>query len=270
MATVDLPNSLSLSLTVPPTAFTLDGFREWRMSDEYPEHARITFAGGRLYIELTPDIGVTVPPDANTLEGFRAWALSPKYPKRGKITFAKGRLFIDMSPERIDLHAKVKAEVAYVITGIVKTEQLGEFYPDGVWITNDQAGLSNEPDASFASWDTLKSGRLAPPIRDGSGDRFTQLVGAPDWVCEIVSDSSEEKDGQSLLKRYHEAGVREYWLIDARDDAIDFKLFVWQPGGFEVAESNDGWNASQVFRRAFKLTRSRDQVGRWQYDLLTR
>jgi heat-inducible transcriptional repressor len=37
-------------------------------------------------------------------------------------------------------------------------------------------------------------------------------------VLEVVSPSSVVKDTEWLMSRYHEAGVREYWLIDARGE----------------------------------------------------
>ena len=38
--------------------------------------------------------------------------------------------------------------------------------------------------------------------------------GAPDWVIEIVSQSSRTMDYMTKLFRYRIAGVREYWIVD--------------------------------------------------------
>lgn len=38
--------------------------------------------------------------------------------------------------------------------------------------------------------------------------------GAPDWVIEIVSDSSRKMDYFTKLFKYRTAGVREYWIVD--------------------------------------------------------
>ncbi len=40
--------------------------------------------------------------------------------------------------------------------------------------------------------------------------------GAPDWVIEIVSPSSERMDYDTKLYKYRFAGVREYWIINPR------------------------------------------------------
>ena len=38
--------------------------------------------------------------------------------------------------------------------------------------------------------------------------------GAPDWVIEIVSESSRTMDNLIKLEEYRKAGVREYWIVD--------------------------------------------------------
>lgn len=212
---------------------------------------------------------IEVPATAHTLEGFRQWTYSDDFPDRGKITFVEGRLLIDMSPERYESHVKVKAVLTRVLANYVELEDLGDFYPDGGRVINKAGAVSNEPDAVFASWDTLQSGRLAPPA-DRQDGKHIDLVGTPDWVCEVVSDSSEEKDTIALRQSYHAAGIPEYWLIDARDEdeAIDFQILVWTRNGYSLADTRDDWQFSPVFRKWFKLIRSEDRLGRARYELL--
>lgn len=38
--------------------------------------------------------------------------------------------------------------------------------------------------------------------------------GAPDWVIEIVSQTSRTRDYYNKLVKYGTAGVREYWIVD--------------------------------------------------------
>ncbi len=38
--------------------------------------------------------------------------------------------------------------------------------------------------------------------------------GAPDWIIEIVSQSSKPRDYMTKLFKYRTAGVREYWIVD--------------------------------------------------------
>lgn len=46
------------------------------------------------------------------------------------------------------------------------------------------------------------------------------IVGAPDFVVEILSPSTKEKDMFLKLMKYKNAGVREYWMIDTKKNRI--------------------------------------------------
>ena len=41
------------TVTVPETAADLDGFRQWTLSDEFPDNARIDFLAGRIFVDLS-------------------------------------------------------------------------------------------------------------------------------------------------------------------------------------------------------------------------
>ena len=45
--------------------------------------------------------------------------------------------------------------------------------------------------------------------------------GAPDMVVEILSPSTSKKDRIKKLKKYKDAGVREYWIIDPEATSIE-------------------------------------------------
>ena len=40
------------------------------------------------------------------------------------------------------------------------------------------------------------------------------VYGAPDFIIEVLSDSTKRKDSFVKLNKYLDAGVREYWMID--------------------------------------------------------
>lgn len=216
------------------------------------------------------DLAIAVPESARTLEGFRAWATSDAFPDRGRVSFIDQEVLVDMSPERLELHAKVKNEIAWVITGLCKTSVNGTYYPDGTLVSNDEAGFSTEPDGTFVSFDSFRSGRARLVPQSGADEQAMEIEGTPDWVCEVVSDSSVRKDTVQLRRGYHAAGVREYWLVDARREEVAFTILMHRPDGYVEAEVVDGWQVSPVFGRQFKLERKRDAVGHWEYSLLNR
>ena len=148
---------------------------------------------------------VCIPASALTLTGFRAWATSDEFPEHLRAAFIGREIFLDMSNEDPERHVGVKTEIARVLATLVRELKLGKFYGDGVLITNEAAGVSNNPDASFLSSATLRSGRACLLPREGAEDSFREVVGTPDWVLEVVSDSSVEKDTQTLRQAYHRA-----------------------------------------------------------------
>lgn len=51
-------------------------------------------------------------------------------------------------------------------------------------------------------------------VCDESKDTGKRIVGAPDLVIEILSPTTKSKDTGVKKRKYKEAGVREYWIID--------------------------------------------------------
>lgn len=51
------------------------------------------------------------------------------------------------------------------------------------------------------------------------------VVGAPDFVMEVLSPSTMKKDILIKMKKYWNAGVKEYWLVDMEDDTVTKLMF---------------------------------------------
>jgi Uma2 family endonuclease len=213
------------------------------------------------------DPPIVVPVAATeSLDGFRAWVTSGDFPDRGKVIWFQQQLVFVMSPERINSHNQVKLELTLVLGGLVRDHDLGIFYPDGAWFTNDDAGLSSEADATFCSWETLQSKRVREIPTRGNDDTI-ELRGAPDWVLEVVSPSSVRKDTAMLRDAYFLAGVREYWIVDARGDSLSFRILSRGESEFVEQPAEDEWRSSEVFRGSFRLSREKDRIGGWAYSL---
>ena len=60
--------------------------------------------------------------------------------------------------------------------------------------------------------------------------------GAPDWVIEVVSDSTRKRDYLIKLVEYDRAGVREYWIVDPTRNRIVRYLLNSETEKFELAE----------------------------------
>jgi Uma2 family endonuclease len=211
-----------------------------------------------------------LPLDVFTLEGFRAWAQSGDSPDKAKLTFLNGQVVIDIGGEEIQACTLVKTAVCVPLGQIVRQEDLGIFSIGGALVSNVPADVSNIPDAALVTWDSLEAGRARLVQDPEHPERYREIEGTPDWVLEIVSDSSVGKDTRDLVTAYHQAGIREYWLIDARGEEIRFTIFLHQPAGYAPAPQRGGWQRSQVFNRRFRLVRSRGRMGLWRYALEVR
>ncbi len=210
---------------------------------------------------------VSIPASANTLTGFRQWALSDDFPERGKITYVAGGLIVDMSPESLENHSDIKSEISRVLLNLVRQQNLGRLHIDGALVTNEEAGVSNEPDILYLAKQTLKSGRvtLTPTVDDPHSSK--EIVGTVDWVLEIVSPSSIKKDKVLLREAYFQAGIGEYWLVEVVGNSIDFQVLV--PGELEyvAAEPKEGWLYSPTFGCEFRLDREKDEDDFWLVTL---
>lgn len=211
---------------------------------------------------------VRIPADVFDLAGFRRWAHSPDFPQRGKISFLDGEIHIDMSPEEIETHNKIKMAIGAVLHAWIMRLNLGDLLADGALLVNAIAKLSTEPDLIFCSFRSLAAGRVAYREAVDGSLRFVEVTGTPDLVVEIVSRYSERKDTQELRRRYFLAGIAEYWLIDARGEEIDFQLLKRGKTRYvAVRPDAEGFRRSAVLGGEFRMTRDRNRVGGYRYQV---
>src|ERR1043165_3885106 len=114
---------------------------------------------------IPPFVGNTMgsffmPAASMTLDEFRRWTWSDEFPTLAEIAYIGKEIFIDMSPERIDSHGSPKVEIYTTLGTFVRKRKKGRIFFDRTRIVNKDAEVSNEPEAFFASWATLKSGAI--------------------------------------------------------------------------------------------------------------
>jgi Uma2 family endonuclease len=211
---------------------------------------------------------VSVPSWVVDLESFRRWADADDFPEDGRIWFLKGEVWIDMSKEQIFTHVLVKTEIAAVLRNLVKSQELGLFLGDGALLSNIAADISGILDATFVSHATLQSDRVH--LVEGWEGGHVELEGAPDMVLEVVSAGSVHKDTVVLRQAYWQAGIREYWLVDARQEPIRFDIFRRTAKGYTATRKRDGWLKSAVFGKSFQLSQRVNAVGHPEYTLAVR
>lgn len=92
----------------------------------------------------------------------------------------------------------------------------GEGGPGGWWILD-------EPELQFPDPAPVKPGDIEVLVPDMAGWRRTRMPElpetayfnlAPDWVCEVLSKSTEDFDRNEKMPIYAREGVAHAWLID--------------------------------------------------------
>ena len=119
-----------------------------------------------------------------------------------------------MSPAPITKHQRVVLELALLLKQHVREHGLGE-----VFVAPFDVQLSDydvvQPDVLFIADDRL---RIVDEVN---------CKGAPDLVCEVLSESTRRTDLVRKRALYARFGVAEYWVLDPVIDQVQ----VFRPSG---------------------------------------
>jgi Uma2 family endonuclease len=210
--------------------------------------------------DIANDVYLDIPEWVTSLAAFRRWTQELDFPEKGNIWWLRGKVWADMSSEQLFSHLEVKSEVLAVLRMLVRKGDLGFMWADGLLLTNERADLSGNPDATFISHEALADGRVV--LIEGKREGYTEAQGSPDMVLEVVSKRSEKKDYTILREDYFTAGVREYWLVDARQNPPSFEILKRGTDGFVASRRQGGWVKSAVFGCSFKLDIKQNRSGK--------
>lgn len=214
---------------------------------------------------ITDDVHLEIPEWVTNLAAFRQWTDEEDFPEKGKIWWLRGKVWADMSKEQLYSHNLVRTEITSVLYFISKKAKSGRVFSDGARLTNVEAGLSGIPDLTYVSFEALEDGRV---LRiEGQSEGYVEIEGSPDLVLEVLSKSSVTKDLEVLREDYYNAGIAEYWIVDARQSPPSFDILKRGPKGFVPARKQSGWVKSSVFGRAFRLIETKDRNSDPEYTI---
>lgn len=110
-------------------------------------------------------------------------------------------------------HGLAQGHTVGAISGAYNRKPGGPRGPGGWWIVTEVDialdGRGYRPDIS--GW--RRENAPTPP-------KERPVTLRPDWICEIVSDSNRTTDTVTKLRRYHQAGVPHYWILDQLDHTL--------------------------------------------------
>jgi Uma2 family endonuclease len=197
------------------------------------------------------EIGVfNIPKWVHDLKTFRKWIAKDEELDFGRVSYIQGRIAVDISKEQLYTHNAVKTELAMSLGSLIRSRKLGRYFSDGVLLCNITADIGKQPDGVFVSFDAFRNGRVrdVPSKREGG---YVELEGAPDIVIEVVSTSSVQKDRKLLKQAYWDAGIPEYWIIDARSETIDFSIYRTTNAKYVANRNNDVGSSRASLDRNF-------------------
>ncbi|HEY3787852.1 MAG TPA: Uma2 family endonuclease, partial [Urbifossiella sp.] len=102
------------------------------------------------------------------------------------------------------------------------------------------------------------------------GHRDTELVGMPDLIIEVVNNSSVDEDTEWLMSKYWDAGIPEYWVINARSTPLRFAIYRRTAKGYVAVRKQESWSKSTVLERSFRFVPGEKELGHATYEFEVR
>ncbi len=123
-------------------------------------------------------------------------------------------------------HGQAQAYTVIALGGPFARRQGGPGGPGGWWIATEVdilvEGRGCRPD--IAGW---RRDHVAAMPRE------RPVTIRPDWICEIVSESNRTTDTIKKVRRYHQAGVPNYWILDQVERSLTVHRH--HPDGYVIA-----------------------------------
>ena len=130
-----------------------------------------------------------------------------------------GELIVTAAPST--RHQKIVGELFFIIRTFLKSRPIATIFmaPTEVLFDGQE---SVQPDVFVV-------------LKDGSATiEEKRVLGAPDWIIEVLSPATHDYDLNTKRKLYQRYGV-VYWVVDP----VDEQILVWDEGGKKVYGKGD-------------------------------
>jgi Uma2 family endonuclease len=128
------------------------------------------------------------------------------------VEIIKGKIF-KMSPAPSSTHQRLSRRFSYIIETLLKNKKCEVFNApfDVILPTKGK--------------DFMQSDKVVQPdivvICNPELIQERGCFGVPDWIIEILSPHTTKKDIQDKFNLYEEAGVKEYWIVEPRNNTVE-------------------------------------------------
>ncbi len=133
-------------------------------------------------------------PGEYTVDDYFAW------PEEERIELIDGVIYNMSSPT--DVHQIIASELFVKIHTFIRQNR-GDCIP----VISPIDVQINEDDKTIIQPDIVV-------VCDRRKFQKGRIIGAPDFIAEILSPATRKKDMTKKLEKYLDAGVREYWIVD--------------------------------------------------------
>jgi len=123
-----------------------------------------------------------------------------------------------MPPAPSTRHQDISGNLGFIIRIFVKSHNLGKVYNAPTDVVFSSINVV-QPDIVFIAKNRLN-------IIKEKG-----IFGAPDWVIEIVSSSTNKIDIKLKKDLYEHFGVREYWIVYPEEEKV--KVYLLKGGNYK-------------------------------------
>lgn len=134
---------------------------------------------------------------------------------------------LTMSPAPRPNHQFIVGELFAYLREYVKQNQLGRVIISPIDVVISPFATPVQPDLLFINKDNL--GIITK----------TRIEGTPDLVMEVLSPGNIAHDTETKFKAYANAGIKEYWIVDAENCTIQVNVLrgrAYAPLGFFVSD----------------------------------
>jgi Uma2 family endonuclease len=124
-----------------------------------------------------------------------------------------------VSPAASSRHQRICTELGLEIGLFLRTRKLGDFFSSPMHVVLDDH-VHYEPDLCF----------VASERRSIIGENY--ISGPPDLIIEVISESNRSHDTVVKFNDYQRYGVKEYWLVDPRENHI--RVFTLRDAAYQA------------------------------------
>ena len=135
----------------------------------------------------------------NKIEAYQA------LPEGAKYQLIEGNIVEMLSP--LEQHQELSMQLIMLLGNHIFANKLGRFFhaPFDVYLDENDV---YQPDLLFVSAERSN-------IIERRG-----VMGAPDLIIELLSESTENIDKKKKLRNYQKHGVKEYFIVDPEDNEV--------------------------------------------------